>query len=73
MNRLLVVALIALVAMVGCTTSSVCQVVTSVSPDGRGGVIIEKGTLKQRKYSWTYVTDVWVEDFQTTNINLGSN
>ena len=73
MNKLLAVALLALVATVGCTTSSVAQVVTNVSSDGRGGVLIEKGTLMQRKYGWSYVTDVWVEDFKTTNMQLGSN
>ena len=73
MKKLLAVALLALVAATGCTTSSVGQVVTNVNPDGRGGVLIEKGTLKQRKYMWTYVTDIWVEDFQTGNIHLGGN
>jgi hypothetical protein len=45
--------------------------VTNVSSDGRGGLLVEKGTLMKRTYSWIYVTDVWVDDVQTVNIAVG--
>ena len=73
MKKLLAVGLLVLVATVGCTTTSVGQVVTNVSSDGRGGLLIEKGTVKVRKYGWIYVTDVSVEDFHTANMNVGND
>ena len=71
MKKLLAVAVLALAVTAGCTTSGLGQVVTNVSPDGRGGINVEKGTLMKRTYSWMYVTDVWVADIQTVNMNLG--
>ncbi len=72
MNTLLALAFVCLITALGCTTNTVGQVVTNVSLDGRGGVLIDKGTLKRRKYSWVYVTDVWLEDFKTTNVQLAN-
>ncbi|MFO8008246.1 MAG: hypothetical protein R6V05_10970 [Candidatus Brocadiia bacterium] len=71
MRRFLAVALLLLIAAAGCTTNSIGQVVTNVSSDGRGGIIVEKGTLKQRSYMWTYVTDVWIDNVQTISTGLG--
>jgi len=73
MKKLLALGLLALIATAGCTTSSIGQVVTNVSSDGQRGAIIEKGTLKQRKYLWTYVTEIWIEDFKTTKVQLGGS
>jgi len=73
MTRLLSLGLLALTATGGCTTSGVGQVVTNVGSDGQRRAIIEKGTLKQRKCLWTYVTEIWVEDFKTTKVQLGGS
>ena len=73
MRNLLAIGLLVLVATVGCSTTSVGQVVTNVSADGRGGLLIQKGTLKQQKLFGLYNTDVSVEGLHTTNVNAGND
>ena len=70
MKALLVVAALSLALAVGCSTSTIGQVVTNVTPDGHGGVLVERATVTVKTCPCGSVRSIALTDAQTTDVLL---